>query len=155
MKKNTKTYVLLLAVLGIWGVIGYKIVATINPSKEKKAQNITQVTFNPKGVKERDTFSLILDYRDPFLGTIKRLTNTKIVKKKATPKVVIPKRIIQYTVFIANKSSRPTVFFITIDGQQQMMSINDVHQKVKLVYGTKEKIKVKENGVLKTIDLTE
>ena len=155
MDKKVKTYLLLAVVLLVWGVIGYKIVSTINPTKEKKNPTISQVTFTPKMRKEKDTFSLSLDYRDPFLGTLQRTSTPKTSKKKSTPKVTIPERVIKYTGFIANKTEKPTVFFVTIDDQQQMMSIKDVYQKIELVYGTKDKIKVRENGRLKTIQLVE
>ena len=155
MKKNTKTYALLVVVLCVWGVIGYKVVSTINPSKEKKNQDISQVTFSPKISKEKDTFSLMLDYRDPFLGTMQKTSKPKTKAKKKTPVATIPERVIKYTGFIANKTARPEVFFITIDGQQQMMSIKDVYQKIELVHGTKKVIKVRESGRIKTIELAE
>jgi len=154
MKKNTKTFLLLAVVLGVWGVIGFKLLNAANPTAPNQILLASNDTFVPAQLKQRDTFSIVANYRDPFLGTVK--APKKIVK--SAPKVQKerpPEKSIQYTGFITDASSKQKIFFVTIEGQQQMMSINDVFSDVKLVHGTKGKIKVRHNGKTRSITLTE
>lgn len=157
MKKNHKTYLLLAAVLSIWGMIGSKFLSAVNPSTQEIAQVASEQTFIPKKIKERETFSIVADYRDPFLGTV-QAPKKKVVKRKSVPtikKEVVPTKSIQYTGFITDKSSKQKIFFVAVDGQQQMMSLNDTFQEVKLIRGTKSSIRVKYNGRTQNISLTE
>ncbi len=155
MKKKNKTYALLAVVLGIWGVIIFKFVGALNPSSESVAETTSNEVFVPKEVKERELFALALDYRDPFLGTVdtprKKVTKAK---KNTSPKVVVPTKSIQFTGFIQQKNSKQNIFFITVDGQQQLMKINDTFQKVKLVKGSKSSIRVTYDGKTENIELT-
>ncbi|WP_218822518.1 hypothetical protein [Maribacter sedimenticola] len=153
MKKQHKTYLLLALVLLVWGMIGYKFVNAINPSTNIPQLVDSSEKFVPKIIKERESFSIVADYRDPFLGTIKkpksgiRKTAVKPVKKE------VPKRNVTYTGFITDKGNNQKIFFVTIDGQQQMMSLNDTYQEVKLVQGTKNYIKVVYKGISEKISL--
>lgn len=157
MKKQNKTYVLLAVVIGVWGIIAFKFINGVSP----KTQEIVQVTsdqiFIPKQIKERDTFAILADYRDPFLGTVQ--APKKVTSKKNTTRVikkeVVPTKSILYTGFITDKGSKQKIFFVTVEGQQQMMSINDTFQEVKLVRGTKTSIRVKYDGRTQNISLTE
>lgn len=155
MKKNNKTYVLLALVIGVWGIIGYKFFSAVNPATPK---DIVQVTsdkiFIPQELKERTVFSIAANYRDPFLGTANALKTVR----KASPKKVkkqLPKKSIQYTGFIGDTNSNENIFFVTVNGQQQMMSVNETFQDVKLIRGTKSSVKVKYGGTSQTIQLTE
>ena len=157
MKKQNKTYLLLAVVLGIWGIIAFKFFAAANPGNTEIAQVETDAVFVPRQVKERETFTILANYRDPFLGTVqapkkkvKKATSTGVKKKK-----VVPSKSIQFTGFITDKNSRQKIFFVTVDGQQQMMSAGDVFQEVKLLRGTKSAITVTHNGNRQSIALTQ
>lgn len=154
VKKNKKTYLLLAVVLGIWGIIGFKLLKVVNPSPIKAEELAFNETFVPKQVKARDTFSLALNYRDPFLGTVYAPKRTKKPSKKIV-KPKTPEKAISYTGFITDKASKEKIFFVTIEGQQHMMVLNQVVADVKLVQGTKNSIKVRYEGHSKTIVLTE
>jgi len=157
MKKQNKTYLLLAVVLGIWGSIGFKFLSAVNPSTQEIAQVTSDQIFVPKDIKEREVFSIVADYRDPFLGTVKapKKVAKKTSKEPVVKKAPIPTKSIQYTGFITDKSSKQKIFFVTIDGQQQMMSLNDTFQEVKLIRGTKSSIRVKYDGRTQNISLTE
>lgn len=154
MKKNNKTYVLLAVVIGVWGSIGFKFLSAVNPSQKKEVQIATNEIFVPKQAMERDTFSIVANYRDPFLGTVQA---TKKVRKSAPKKAKeqTPEKSISYTGFITDKTSKRQMFFVTVEGRQQMMTVNDIFQDVKLIRGAKDKIKVRYNGKTRTISLTE
>lgn len=153
VKKQHKTYLLFALVLLVWGMIGYKFVNAINPSTNTTQLVASNEKFVPKKIKERENFSIVADYRDPFLGTVTtpnsgmRKTAVKSVKKD------IPKKNITYTGFITDKGNNQKIFFVTIDGQQQMMSLNDTFQEVKLVQGSKSYIKVVYKGISEKISL--
>ena len=84
MKKNNKTYLLLAVVIGIWGFIGFRLLNVVNPSPIENTAFVSNETYVPKQLKARDTFSLALNYRDPFLGTVSAPKKAKkIVAKKA------------------------------------------------------------------------
>jgi hypothetical protein len=155
VKKQHKTYLLLALVLVVWGMIGYHFVNAINPPTKTPQLVASNEKFVPKKIKERENFSIVADYRDPFLGTVKtpnrgmRKTAVKTLKKE------VPKKNITYTGFITDKGNNQKIFFVTIDGQQQMMTVNDTFQEVKLVQGTKSYIKVVYKGVSEKIALAQ
>ncbi|RKN81814.1 hypothetical protein [Ulvibacterium marinum] len=155
MKKNQKTYLLLTVVLAIWGILGFKVIRTVNPDSEQNVQNIVSEKFKPMEFKERDTFSIVAHYRDPFLGTLPKSLKPKVPKRISQKKDTLPKREILYTGFIAESSSGHEIFFLTIDGHQQLMAKNEVFRKVKLLSGDPEKVKVHFDGKTKTIPLTQ
>ena len=55
---------LLAAVLGIWGVVGYKIISTINPSESEIVTQNFDMAFSPNINTQVDTFSIQKVYRD-------------------------------------------------------------------------------------------
>lgn len=154
MKKNNKTYLLLAVVIGIWGVIAFKLLSGSNSESDRMTEVASNEVFVPKQLKQRDTFSLAVNYRDPFLGTIHAPKKVKKRTIKKTVKKAVPQKAISYTGFITDKSSKQKIFFVTIEGQQHLMGINETVQEVKLVRGTKDKIKVRCNGTTRTISLT-
>lgn len=89
MKNKTKTYLLLVTVLAIWGVIGFKMVATLNPDTPKVTRQDDMVLFSPKSKMANDTFSIQLSERDPFLGTLHIKKKPEISQKKITQKDTI------------------------------------------------------------------
>ncbi|SHK12457.1 hypothetical protein SAMN04488007_2087 [Maribacter aquivivus] len=155
MKKQYKTYLLLAVVLLVWGMIGYKFVSAINPSVESDNSAVTAEKFVPKEIKEREQFAIVADYRDPFLGTMKTPASGRKKKVSKTVKKELPKKNISYTGFITDKASKQKIFFVTIDGQQQMMGLKDTFNEVKLVQGTNSYIKVSYNGISEKIILAQ
>ncbi|WP_123772405.1 hypothetical protein [Zobellia sp. OII3] len=142
-------------VLIVWGILGFKVVNTISPSVEEKPTWTASEKFFPKPATERDTFSILADYRDPFLGTIPKRKASKKPKIVKSKKKEIPERQISYSGFITESTSGNKIFFVSIDNQQYMMSISDTRNEVKLTAGNKEMVKVRYGGVTKTILLTE
>ncbi len=155
MKKNQKTYLLLTVVLAIWGILGFKIVKTANPASDQNIQSVISEKFEPTEFKERDTFSIVANYRDPFLGTLPKSKKPKKPKRATQKKDTLPQREILYTGFIAESASGNEIFFLTIDGHQQLMAKNEVFRKVKLLSGDSVKVKVQFDGKTKTIPLTQ
>lgn len=155
MKKQHKTYLLLVIVLLVWGIIGFQFVRAINPSTSTTESSARNEKFEPKKIKERDTFSIVADYRDPFLGTV-RISEDRPKKTSKKPlEKEIPKKKIAYTGFVTDGSKNQRIYFVTIEGQQLMMDVNDIVHEVKLVKGTKSHIQVSYNGISETISLNQ
>ena len=152
MKNKNKTYLLLAIVLIVWGILGIKIVGAINPEPNEGLTTVITEKFVPKAIKERDTFSIVANYRDPFLGTLPKGT---LKKKRVVPKKEkLPEKIIMYSGSIMDAKTKKRIFFVSIDGQQHMLSKNDIMDEVRLVSGNTNWIKVKYQGKTKTISLT-
>ena len=144
---------LLTLVLIVWGILGYKVVNTIGPSTEEGIVVAATERFIPKPTKKKDTFSIFANYRDPFLGSIRTkavIKQTKVVQPK---KEKLPEKNIVYSGFVEESTSGNKIFFISIDGQQHMMSKNDVQQEVKLLSGNQDKVTLRYNGQTRIITL--
>ncbi|MEL6636635.1 MAG: hypothetical protein AAFR05_07780 [Bacteroidota bacterium] len=62
--KNVK-YLLALAVCAIWGLLGYRIYQKLQPKSDFFLPP-APITFVAEG--QQDSFTLLVNYRDPFLG---------------------------------------------------------------------------------------
>lgn len=142
-------------VLSVWGVLGFRIMRTVNPSTNITPHTVSIEKFIPKAIKKRDTFSIVVNYRDPFLGTLPKADKPKKTSIRTQKKKTLPKKNIEYTGFITESSSGEKIFFLTVDGQQQMLSKNESFKEVKLVSGNAQKVRVKYNGKIKSISLTQ
>lgn len=151
MTKNTKTYLLLGAVLFIWGAVGYRIYKGISPSETALNAETAQVNFKPKEPVEKDTFSIVADYRDPFLGIILKKKKIAVKRKKQAPP--IPEIPITYTGSVLGKNSSNSIFFVNIAGVQQLLKPKQTVNGVTLVSGTEKEIKIRCQGKLRTIAL--
>ena len=141
----------MIAVLSIWGILGFRIVRTIHPDTDEIPHIGKMERFSPPTKKIRDTFSISANYRDPFLGTSPKMATPK---KQLTVRAPKEREVaIVYTGYVKENSTGAKIFFVTIDGEQQMMSNNDSFKEVKLLSGTSEMIKVRVAGRNKSIPL--
>jgi len=149
MKKNTKTYLLIVAVLGIWGTIGYQIIAGLNPNEIEAVKDNIDLAFNPKTTKSIDTFSIQTIDRDPFLGTLTQKsikTNRKTIKDT----ISIP---ITYNGLIKRQNSSGQVFVVNINGIQHLLKKGQTINEVSLIRGTDKQIVVRYKNKQKTISI--
>lgn len=139
MKNKNLTYFLVVAVLGIWGYVFKEVFFAFNAEDNSNWNNMSVIaTIQP--TKSIDTFSIIANYRDPFLGYYKepktrtytqprkRVQKKKVVKKKEIPKPIEPKinwNFIQYNGYVYNQSKNKMTALITINGKEYMMSQGD------------------------------
>lgn len=149
MSKNVKTYTLLGLVLLIWGIIGFKVVGALSPKPLPEDAPVS-MTKLPMLKKERDTFSIMANYRDPFLGTMPPIKKEAV--KKSIPKTKVPKKNIVYSGLVSKSGSGSTLYFVTIDGQQFLMSRNEVVNDVRLLNGDQETIKVSYGGTTEIVN---
>ncbi len=135
----------------VWGIIGFKVVGALSPKPDPIV--VSEPIFKPvKSVKKKDTFSLMANYRDPFLGT---LPTAKQPSKPTVRRKPVVKRAIVYSGSVSQSGSGNSLFFVNIDGKQHMMSPKQVVDGVQLLGGNAGQIKVRYNGIVETIALTE
>ncbi|RDY60783.1 hypothetical protein [Flagellimonas nanhaiensis] len=151
MSKNVKTYVLLGLVLAIWGIIGYRLLGVFSP--ESDGLSVVAIDdYQPKKTIKKDTFSLIADYRDPFLGTRSKSTR----KKQSTTKVKAPTTPfpnIVFTGLVSGGQTKDNIFFVTIAGNQKLMKKGSTNDGVTLLGGSSKSIRVRHKGIVKTIPI--
>lgn len=155
MTKNQKTYLLLALVLGIWGVLGFKVVNGLGTDEPAQEQIRLDKPYVAKTIEKRQPILIAANYRDPFLGTPPKSQKTKKTTKKKVVKPKPPKKNIGYSGSVAQNGTKNRMFFVTISGQQHIMEKNQKINEVTLVWGNQESIKVKYPGHTETIKLNQ
>ena len=124
MQKKKVNKVLIIAVALIWGVVLYKFAAPYFTTTDTVITADVLVKPPQTFLRKKDTFSLVIPERDPFLGKIskqnKRPTTITTPKPKRTPKPtsVIPQNWpkIQYLGFVKSKTSTSRLGLVRVNG---------------------------------------
>lgn len=141
-------------VLGIWGYVIYQIVSVVGHKDVTLANNITVHTVLPeKNI--IDTFSIVANYRDPFLGkmTLTPSENDKPkipVKKIEKPVEPVRWPSVVYHGMIKNQKTNKELYLVTINNQDNMMKPGDVFSDVELKKVYKDSILVIYKKEIKT-----
>lgn len=141
MKGNRNIRILLPVVIGIWGLLIYKIVDAFNGGDTPTVNTATAHFKAPTGVK-KDTFSLKPIVSDPFLGTVyakERPLSPTATTQRAT-KNETPWPNIGYFGIVADRNSPTSVYIVSINGQQFLLKQGDTLQKLKIIKGSEENI---------------
>lgn len=139
MKNKKTTWILLLGVLGIWGILGWKFYAGLHHSEpevntvnaDESVENIDTLVPN--------NYSLLLDYADPFLGNsdrvIKNNSGRTPAKINSTPNLnhqpapesqqTIAWPEVHYSGLVKSPTTGKMVGFITVNGQTEFVSEGD------------------------------
>lgn len=144
MNKKTKTYILLVAVLGIWGTIGYKIINGLNPKQPLRPTQNIDVSFNPEKHIKQDTFSITEVDRDPFLGTLSRVKAKTTAKSSLnqTQKKTNYQPVITYSGLVKKQNASDQVFVVNINNNQYLLKKGQIADSVKLLKGNSKTITV-------------
>lgn len=146
MKNKKNIYILLPAVLIVWGLVGYRIFSTITPKTTFHQQN-TAYTFALKPLHQQERFSIRANYRDPFLGTINSPQKVKRKTKKAEPPIARnPFPEIDYKGLVSGSGDSSPVFIIAVNGQQFFFKKNTSFAEVKLVKGNNKEVVLRFKG---------
>lgn len=133
----------------VWGFVFYQLY-TYFFSKPSIANQETTYQVNEGEIK-RDTFFIVANYRDPFLGTKASVNNEAIKTNNYTStKTVISSKVttelwpsIEYHGMIKNNNSNKRVGIIKIDGKEFLVKEGDEKYDVKIIQIDKEEIKVR------------
>ena len=141
MLKNKKTPILLIAVLIVWGIIGFQIYRYLNPDEEK-LQEISIEEFKPIAKKQQETYQVKIHERDPFLGKL-------LVKPKKITRTIVKKTPITFPNVLYNgiiESTKKKTFIMTINGQQKEISIGQTFNEVTLLKGSSREVLLRYKG---------
>ena len=145
MKGKRNTYLLLILVLVVWGIIGYRIIGAISPSETPENLPVTDVDFRPEPVKQQARFKLHDYPRDPFLGgyVVKPVTKPqRSVKKK--PEISWP--AIRYSGFVSGTQSGENIYFIYINSRQYLLKPGIEAEGIKLIKGNPTSVILRFKG---------
>lgn len=159
MENKNVRYLLAVAVLAIWGLLGYRIYQKMNPGNDFVAPPppvlaVTEV--------EKDSFTLLVNYPDPFLGT--RIPLPEAAPAPANPSnstTVIPPKIssppatavfpqIVYKGLIALKNGRKAAL-ATVDGKTMNWGWGENYEEMTLLDIQEDSIRVRYQEEEKTI----
>jgi len=135
----------------VWGVVFYQLYVylfsspTYVTNEIKEVVNIDQIKI--------DTFSIVANYRDPFLDkkitfsqpkTIATTNSTKITNTKNNKEKTLEKKwpTLTYNGMIKNNNSDKRVGIVTINGKEYLVKEGDVYHEVKFMVINKHEIKV-------------
>lgn len=133
MKSKTTLWILIPAVLGIWGAIGWQVYAAMKGDGD----NVGAVHGSPFTVPGSpsaipDTFSLLLDYPDPFAAqNAKPKVNVKSPSQTTQPKTTtpIPEQTqwpnIVYSGLVKQPSSGKMLGFLSVNGVSYFVKEGD------------------------------
>lgn len=148
MKKQHKTYLLLIAVLVIWGMIGYQIYTRLNPPIPELEDIEIETSFKRKKVAEPVFYEISEPYRDPFLGGIpqkKIVTAPKKVIQKISNVMFPP---IKYHGEL--KGANGKSYIISVYNNQEIFKIGTTIQQITLLKATENEVVLKFEKETKT-----
>jgi len=154
MKNKKNIYFLLPAVLIIWGLLGYRIVSAAKPNKANTNLATSDIVFKPNEFKESESFTIEVDYRDPFLGTTlqtQKSTTNRLVKTTQEPTQPFPQ--IVYKGVVSGQGNKQQVFIVSIDGKQYFFKKNQRFKNVQLRKGNAKSVALKFQGQQQTFSI--
>lgn len=132
MKSKTTLWILIPAVLGIWGAIGWQVYAAMKGDDDTSAHKLvsTETSVNKQIVP--DTFSLLLDYSDPFaVQSAKPKVNVKAQSQITQPKTTapVPEQTqwpnVVYSGLVKQPSSGKMLGFLSVNGVSYFVKEGD------------------------------
>jgi hypothetical protein len=164
MKKKKLTYFLLAVTVVIWGLIFIRIFDSVDTEAEEMpaAVNTKNTPMSTSAVP--DTFSLLANYRDPFLGnsshhgiqpdkpTVKPKDVLKVVAPPLPPKALVDWSVITYLGLINNPKTNKSIALINLKGREYMVAEGESIEEIKIIKNLKDSLLVTyqaENKYLK------
>lgn len=143
----------------VWGIVFYQLYLYFFSTPTYVTEK-TEVEVNVDEIK-KDTFSIVANYRDPFLGENIRLTQPKTTNNQSSqPKVqknIAQKPIdnpwptIEYKGMIKNNNSEKRVGIVGLNNKEYLVKEGEVLNGVKFMVISKELIQVSFQKEQKTI----
>ena len=156
MKKKKTLYIMLPLVALVWGVVFYQLYTYFFSEPTYATQEVQQ-TVNIDEIK-KDTFSIVANYRDPFLGKKIKSNKGNVKNNKAnssrikmSKSIEKPWPVVTYKGMIKNNNSNRRVGIVIVGGKERLVKEGDIIDEVKIVKIEKEIIKVRFQKESKTI----
>jgi hypothetical protein len=162
MKSKRTTYLLMAVVAGIWGLIGWKVWKGLQGDDDFSlpAERVVQ---SKKKNQLSDSFELIANYRDPFLGKTSvsaPAVSTPAVRTTPTEKTTINKPEppvntwpeIRYGGFVKKSGQENGAGFLIINGSSEIVTRGQTIQNITIVQLWRDSVQVmrgKERRIIK------
>lgn len=165
MKNKPLIYLLITAVAAVWGIIFYRIFSASDTGETnfKTLKSSRFVNESLDDFKLKDTFTLALNYRDPFLSDISASNESYTAKAAIVPQALnsrsapirpaIDWNFIKYTGYISNRSKKSVIAIMLINGKEYMMREGELFEGVKLVHNSKDSVKVAYQNKIRFITI--
>lgn len=157
MKNKKNIYILLPVVLLIWGVVLFQFFS-FSMSGEVITTASPEFDIKPFKLKERTSFLIDVNYRDPFLGSVyspekdpKTIPQKVQEKRVPKPEETIVWPVIQYKGMLSDPKEKNKRFMLVISGKNYFMKTGDTQDEIFLKEGDKESIYVRYKGNLNLI----
>ncbi|HEX8514831.1 MAG TPA: hypothetical protein VF868_01440 [Bacteroidia bacterium] len=160
MKNKKLLFILIPVAILVWGNIAWKIFMAMN-GEDTVEQKIHPPIVPATGIAAfNDTFSISLDYRDPFLAKpVRKPAVSGNHQATTVPSNIPPKKgnnenfpSIVYTGIIKNEKSKKELVLVQINGQNYTMKVGDIASEVQLLKVMKDAIEVKHGNIKKRIE---
>jgi len=148
MKKKLFLPILIVAALGVWGIILYRIfIPQLQPVVAEPNNDFPAINQTMAAAWRHDTLNI--DYADPFtkrIKTRKRVQDPQKskAKKKKEPEEKIPEII--YIGMSKNITQNKVMAWVKIDGVEKVVTKGEKMGSLKFTSITNDKLKVKFNG---------
>jgi len=157
MQKKGLNILLIVVVVSVWVVVIYRVVNRYASASGQPINEITTTEKIPAAKKTADTFELIGDYRDPFLGATpapvrtNQNNNTKKEIKKTEPVKTDTWPSVKYIGMVKNNDSGKMVALMNIAGKEIRMNPGQDFNGIKLDKMYKDSCMVSMNKEKKII----
>lgn len=152
MKSKTTLWILIPAVLGIWGAIGWQVYAAMKGDEDNAAPKVISTETGENKQIVPDTFSLLLDYPDPFAAqNTKPKANVKPQSQITQPKITtpVPEQTqwpnIVYSGLVKQPSSGKMLGFMSVNGVSYFVKEGDEVGGVRVINIAASKVIVEFN----------
>ena len=148
MKSKKNIYILLLLVLLIWAAVLYQVFSYVETGVPHSTAT-AGYKIKPLQIRPPDTFSININYRDPFLGKMHIPSKLSTVKRASVPSVTkaeVPWPTIAYKGIVSDTKDKTKVFMLIIEGKTALMKAGQTENGVLLKGGDRVSVTVTCKG---------
>ncbi len=141
MASKKTTYPLLAAVLVIWGIIGYRLLAP------KPTERTAPESPAPAPARLPEADSLLANYRDPFLGGMPRSQRPAAASPvRALPPSPAPREAVKVAFYGSLAEGSKTYYLVSIDGRRHMLASGESAEGFSLAQVAADSVVLLKNG---------
>jgi|GEM_PF-1191725 len=156
MKKKKRTLYLLIAVVAIYAAIIFRFLLLRDGGESQINTSPINNTFNPIEYDVQKEFKIVNDYRDPFLGKIKKETgdvSTKKLNIQNNRSKELPFPQVDYLGVVADTGGEKKVLSLRVNSNEYVMREGATVDSLTIISGNQKSMIVSYNGNRKTINI--
>jgi len=156
MKANNKTIFLLCVVIVVWGYTAFSFFGTFSGTNYNYSLTNNNVKTG-NDYKMDDSFALLANYRDPFLGDVPRLVMNRMNKSSDRIKIGNPQEkeknidkpvdisFILFYGIVNNPSTKKKIALVSLNNKQYMASEGETIEEVSFIKNDKDSVLISYN----------